>query len=684
MWSIRRPLLASAMLMAGLVASACGRDETPAAADREKEGGSWLAEAMRDPVFRQACEELEYCAEPLYPAPGPREKIWRVRVVREASGAVRIADVDVAQVPAGEGVPVGPLGGDYLLVGLDGDGDPVDGQLLRFPESLRIELTGVGALQRQVELEGRTVDAIAYLRALPSIETLAVRDESGAVVASAAVPATLSSAAARAPDVPWGFAAPALAQSSSPPPLPPFCSHVIVLQGEADRALADNLAWDVLPQVVKELAAEHAGDAVRDLADMEVSDFQPTLVIPGKRQLAVLRAALGRMTPLLCQSVGRIAFASFPAMRRYASGAVFQAGGGDIMMVNVDSGYDEESLKASAAIRIRLQKTILHEAGHCAEALLNAQGGSPGVYAGEWKPPARALASETIERVRLRGGFGVEWRRVHDSFLELGWAAPYEESSLVTGATWQLSPVEVTNRGFMSNYGANIWWDDIAEFVAQPYIAGELASAGEARHDHGCLQMQAHGERNVPARLAAVYTKLLFVRDLGLVPPKQVDDCIGTHLGLQATAPGFEIWSGDNRVRAFSDRVSAGIGTETLGNRVFEMMAAGEAGFMGETYPATVKLRLDLGRRLDELEEVPWPRGAYELGLFGDNNFELRLDGAAAGNFDARDGYVLVVEASNQRIAGSVFLTKVMRLHAPLPVPEVYDPPLVFRFLLQK
>lgn len=67
----------------------------------------------------------------------------------------------------------------------------------------------------------------------------------------------------------------------------------------------------------------------------------------------------------------------------------------------------------------------------------------------------------------------------------------------------------------------------------------------------------------------------------------------------------------------------------------------------------------------------------------GDNNLELRLDGAKSGNFDAMTGFVLVAEASNDRIAGSIVLQRVMRLHAPLPVPEKYDPPLVIRFLIE-
>jgi hypothetical protein len=57
---------------------------------------------------------------------------------------------------------------------------------------------------------------------------------------------------------------------------------------------------------------------------------------------------------------------------------------------------------------------------------------------------------------------------------------------------------------------------------------------------------------------------------------------------------------------------------------------------------------------------------------------------APAGSFDVTQGFVLVAEASNKKIDGSIVVQKVMRWLAPLPVPEVYDPPLVIRFMIEK
>jgi hypothetical protein len=61
-------------------------------------------------------------------------------------------------------------------------------------------------------------------------------------------------------------------------------------------------------------------------------------------------------------------------------------------------------------------------------------------------------------------------------------------------------------------------------------------------------------------------------------------------------------------------------------------------------------------------------------------------DYAAAGNWDAEDGFAIVTEASNSRIVGSIFLTRALRVSAPSPLPayDAFNPPLVIRFLMEK
>ena len=232
------------------------------------------------------------------------------------------------------------------------------------------------------------------------------------------------------------------------------------------------------------------------------------LETPDTHQLANILAGLGRMTPLLCQSVSTIAFGDFGST---TLGMVNTYLLGDIMMVN--SGvYTEAVLTPGHAQepfrRMDLQQTILHEAGHAVEALLNSEGlGLDQILAdGNWSPTARMMANETIDRVRLKSGFGEEWSRVHDSFVEMGWATDYVDSP----AFWSLSQAQIANSGFMSPYGASGHADDIAEVIGWTYIGSDYASAGVAnrRRDFACLQMAQHTQKDLPADLAAIYTKL--------------------------------------------------------------------------------------------------------------------------------------------------------------------------------
>lgn len=80
---------------------------------------------------------------------------------------------------------------------------------------------------------------------------------------------------------------------------------------------------------------------------------------------------------------------------------------------------------------------------------------------------------------------------------------------------------------------------------------------------------------------------------------------------------------------------------------------------------------------------MSWPRGVYRIQVDSPHAFTLRLDGAAAGNFDVTDGYVYVAESSGKLIDGALFVTAAFRLDAPLPVPQTFDPPLNVRFRIE-
>ena len=257
---------------------------------------------------------------------------WRVLVIREASGDVRIDKVEVINVVAGDGIPVGALSGDHALVGLDKNGEVVDGMLIRFPSIRRIEFTE-GMSPKQIDLEGTKVDALGYLKVSPSIVSLAVQDIERKEIHSVDVLPRPETASRQdwlemlGISSTWAVTRPFQG-------LPPACSHIIVLQGELDRRLASGISFE----------------------------NTVTLAKPGPYQLAAAQAALSRLTPLLCQGIGRIAFGYIPG-RDEVYGVVNLMGSGDMMLINVSNDFSEQTLQSKLSRRLWLQRTISHEAG---------------------------------------------------------------------------------------------------------------------------------------------------------------------------------------------------------------------------------------------------------------------------------------------------------------------------------
>jgi hypothetical protein len=175
----------------------------------------------------------------------------------------------------------------------------------------------------------------------------------------------------------------------------------------------------------------------------------------------------------------------------------------------------------------------------------------------------------------------------------------------------------------------------------------------------------------------------MFLKDLGLVAEEDVEACMGPDIGLPVDAGGFHFWHDGNMLRSFDRNLTAKMGTNDAGAWVFEMEAEGEASFSQEMYPAKLELRIGVDSAGTPEHRVAWPRGVYKLDLSGNNTVRLRLDGAPAGDFDVKDGYVLVAEASNERIAGSIFVTLAMRFGVVMPVPQTWNPPLIIRFLIE-
>ncbi len=623
-----------------LVCAACASDpETPA-------------------TFEEACALVDGCTTPANALPGGRIAIWRVHVVREADGTYRIGDVAEAEVAAAVGVPQGPLGGEVALAALDGDGAPLELQLLHFPEVLALSPEDVFEDVVEQSLAGQAVDTIGYLQATSDVSRVAIVQRDGTVLAE--VPAPEPGEATRDETrVVSGLIRPA--------PEGP-CAHVVLIN-ERRRA------FGYYPRQFEE--------------SFPLLDAGPT-------QEAVVRAALGRMEPMHCAGVSRIAIARFDST---STAGFVSARAGDMILINErvrigDLTFGEVSLQAPGQ-RARFEHTLFHEAGHTMEWLLNAEVDSAN-WEGIWSPTQRSLAQETIDRVRLRGGFDRAWRRLHGSFRSEGWAGAYLLFGVEALQRMQirgLDPEGIANYGVISQYATKSYQEDIAEAMAYPISAPLLRAAGlpdgppPLVNDYACIAMREHMQTGVPQRFAAIFSKLSFLRDLGALSEEAVESCTGSALGLPTDVRGVSVYEGDMLRRRFTENLEASIGSRD-DRYIFILSAEGTADFGPDTFDAELRLELDLGSTSEDgqertAEQVSWPRGLYPLTSFSRHSFMLRLDGEAAGNFDVTDGLVLVTEATNDRILGSVVIRESFRRQAPFPVPEAHNPPLVFRFFLE-
>ncbi|MCA9604279.1 MAG: hypothetical protein KC619_01705 [Myxococcales bacterium] len=630
-------------------------------------------------TFEEACAAIPDCEAPRVPRPPGQEAIWRVSLVRDADGQVRIDEIDEVSVAADVGLPPGPLAGSHALVARGAGGETLGLTPVRFPEVALAESLDF-EVREALDLSGAAVHATAYLRVDGAADRIVVLDATEDVVDMRPAPAP--GEAVRDADGDVGGTGAPLAEAS------PACAHVALIEGEADRGY---------------------------LPTLDRLDLGFALVVPGPTQRAVVRSTLNQMTPLHCAGISRIAFVH--ATRADGSphttlgGRVHVFVAGDLVLLNVEREgvpprspegtspvrmYSERELAREPYFRLRLTQSLLHEGGHALEALLTSQSDAPGAFRGDWMADERGLAEETIARVRLGGGLHGAWGAMHDSFVALGWAHrhPVEWNGYVLEpldyerVRTEWTPDDVVRGGAMSHYGMSNPADDLADMLAWSISSRAFDAAGIEREryfrdDWACRDLRAHETESLPARLAAVYTKLSLLRDLGAISEEAFDSCVGSHVGIPVYSQGVALWENDEIRRVFDRGVHAEIGATPEGRHVFQLAAEGSGEFDGVDYPAVIEIRLDLADAEVPLAEVGWPRGAYPLLPGGASYFHFRMDDAPAGSFDVIDGFALVTDASNDRIRGSVFITRAIRPSAPLAVPQTFDPPLIARFLIE-
>ncbi len=426
---------------------------------------------------------------------------------------------------------------------------------------------------------------------------------------------------------------------------------------------------------------EVLGAAQREQAHEDDRDL---LVDPGTYQRRLVERATQYMTPLLCAGVEGVAFIEKEPEDAGATGWVYVSDRNDL--VNLDArplSLSETALNPATNrgspgdVWAGGIDAILHEGTHATVNLLHSQstfercvlfGASCSrVDASQWAPEALVLARQTVQHARLGAGFAEEWIRLHEAFVHQGMAiafGEYEGSQHDAGA--------LTRAGFTSLYGSTKPGEDIAEWVAKVQTGDlqgatfEGATVGNAGEDLGCLVMRGDGTSVTPRNVAA-FTKVAFLRDVGLVSQEAYARCIGDLRIETFGADGVHLTNSSGGVGTLDAAMRAVIGQDAEGAWTFQLTAEGSAHFGDTPSPAKATLAIVLAPQSATLEEVSWPRGIYVIGQ--DASFRVDIEDAPAGSFVGTRGFVLVTRANGDLLEGSIVLQQAVRPGA-FGVPE--------------
>lgn len=165
--------------LALLIAAACGGeavdgDPDPNGGGSGKSGGSGNGGGSGDVrTLEEACRILGDCD--FRTLEEPTEQLWRVEVRRDAEGSYSLGGLRTVRVRETSGIPLPPADGPVFVVGLDGQGQPVDGQPIFFPDVDVIETRPERSVI-EVPLDGVAQTQIGYVRALPDVVRIALLD----------------------------------------------------------------------------------------------------------------------------------------------------------------------------------------------------------------------------------------------------------------------------------------------------------------------------------------------------------------------------------------------------------------------------------------------------------------------------------------------------------------------------
>ncbi|REJ78405.1 MAG: hypothetical protein DWQ47_02830 [Acidobacteria bacterium] len=474
--------------------------------------------------------------------------------------------------------------------------------------------------------------------------------------------------------------------------------------------------------------------------DLVPSDHKDFIVDPGRYQLKLTTIALNQLPELVCKSIGKVAFYSerptslkedvintiddaIDSLDPFSeeeeedtSKAVLAKVIGshpDLINVYTDARRFTEAEIAPTYKKIRAgneffydlavsysewpekMKMIIHEAGHCAQYLLDSQSEAGSSNAKPWPADLQSRARDIVKRTGLeKSGVTAEWKRVHNAFLELDLANAYAEEAVIDDLEASPEP------GFLTKYAKRDAWEDFAETLAWMVINGSPIQSGEfadeleyheARVEGSevrkqpindedreavwpsswydpCEPLRTVTQERVTSGKAAVYTKIMFLIDLRLIDEEVYTRCASNGRETKLRLNYSRYYNGFHRMKAFET------GEHDYSHKdIWPVWAVHKSGSHHFRIAGKGVLETDDGKKYDQqMYLTVWdakrpslPRGLYTIKVEefeidmpcpGSNGwtFELAVPKATSNSFCATDGFLLITRSSRDFIEGKM------------------------------
>ncbi len=352
--------------------------------------------------------------------------------------------------------------------------------------------------------------------------------------------------------------------------------------------------------------------------------LQGVLRTPAEEENDVIADGLAALAPAQLGTVQTIALVEWPVGSDADNLWAFTAGG-------------RLTLNARRMLDPEMVPSLVHEAAHAFQGLVEATAGVGTFSLSEWPPEPRQAAQRLLQQFRLAQGLSSAWLSLHKSGLNGGHTRLHvrEDDRPVPASAWEgLGAQEARTGGFATPLGSANPWEDIAEYVGTTQVPSDAVP--------GICPIFSGGGSLDPER-AIPYAKLVFLRGLGAVSREAFDACV--HGTAIAREPGIHFTDSFS----FSSELKAGVLDEDGGATTYGFIGSGPSSFQ-----LLIKVKIDSPQAsalgLHRLDEV-W------VGNVGDPGLSTALLGNG-NNLSARageQGLVLFTDARPELTAGAVF-----------------------------